>query len=155
MGDDPGHGVAAAVVVAEDLAEEAPDGGDRAEKAVAVLDAVLVERLEDAAFGQGVGEGKSLVARKRARTSFSVVIGRPPMSFGDRFVRADRDSGSPRRQPEAAGQQRCAKYGAWPGQAPTKQARTGLASCSYVIRFARPESARSQSQFRQTRRPRL
>ena len=30
-------GVAAAVVVAEDLGEEAPDGGDRAEDAVAVL----------------------------------------------------------------------------------------------------------------------
>ena len=63
MGDDPRHGVAAAVVLAEDLTEEAPDRGDGAEQAVAVLDAVLVERLENTAFAQGVGEGKSLVAQ--------------------------------------------------------------------------------------------
>ena len=64
VGDDAGHGVAATVVVAEDLAEEAPDGGDGIEHAVAVLDAVLVEDVEDAGFGQGVGEGQSLVARE-------------------------------------------------------------------------------------------
>ena len=64
MGDDARDGVAAAVVVAEDLAEEAPDGGDRAEQAVAVLDAVLVEDVEDAGLGQGVGEGQPLVARE-------------------------------------------------------------------------------------------
>jgi hypothetical protein len=60
--DDPRDGVAAAVVLAEDLAEEAPDGGDGAEQAVAVLDGVLVEGPEDAAFAQSVGEGESLVA---------------------------------------------------------------------------------------------
>ena len=56
VGDDPGHGVAAAVVVAEHLAEEAPDGRDRAEHPVAILDAVFVEDVEDAGFGQDVGE---------------------------------------------------------------------------------------------------
>src|SRR5262249_49635630 len=64
VGNDSGHGGAAAVVVAEDLAEEAPDGGDGAEQPVAVLDAVLVEGVEDAGLGQGVGEGQSLVARE-------------------------------------------------------------------------------------------
>jgi hypothetical protein len=52
------------VVLAEDLAGEVPDGGDRVEHPVAVLDAVLVEGVEDAAFAQGVGKGQSLVARK-------------------------------------------------------------------------------------------
>jgi hypothetical protein len=42
VGDDPGHGVAAAVVLAEDLAEEPPDRGGRAEQPVAIRDAVLV-----------------------------------------------------------------------------------------------------------------
>ena len=64
MGDDPRHGVAAAVVVAEDLGEEAPDGRDRAEHPVAILDAVLVEGVADAGFGQDVGEREALVARE-------------------------------------------------------------------------------------------
>ena len=64
VGDDPRHGVAAAVVVAEDLGEEAPDGRDRAEHPVAVLDAVLVEGVADAGLGQDVGEREALVARE-------------------------------------------------------------------------------------------
>src|SRR5262249_33742785 len=64
VGDDAGHGVAAAVVVTEDLAEEAPDGGGGAEQAVAGPDAVVVEGLEDAGLGQGGGEGAGLVARE-------------------------------------------------------------------------------------------
>ena len=64
MGDDPGHGVTATVVLAEDLAEEAPDGGGWAEQPVAILDAVLVKGVEDAEFGQGVSEGESLAARE-------------------------------------------------------------------------------------------
>src|SRR5262249_5769142 len=55
--EDTGDGVAAAVVFAEDLAEETPDGGDGTEQAVAVLDAVLMEGVEDATFAQGLGEG--------------------------------------------------------------------------------------------------
>ena len=43
VGDDARDGIAAAVVVAEHLAEEAPDGRDRVEHPVAVLDAVFVE----------------------------------------------------------------------------------------------------------------
>jgi hypothetical protein len=64
VGDDTRDDIAAAVVLAEDLAEKAPDGSDGTEHAVAVLNGVFVERLEDAVFAQGVGEGKSLVARK-------------------------------------------------------------------------------------------
>src|SRR5262249_45672491 len=51
-------------VLAEDLAEEAPDGGGGAEQPVAVPDAVLVEGVADAALAQGVAEGQSLVARE-------------------------------------------------------------------------------------------
>ena len=64
VGDDPRHGVAAGVVVAEDLGEEAPDGRDGAEHPVAVADAVLVEGVADAGFGQDVGEREALVARE-------------------------------------------------------------------------------------------
>ena len=64
VGDDARHGVAAAVVVAEDLGEEAPEGRDRAEHPVAVLDAVLVEGVADAGLGQDVGEREALVARE-------------------------------------------------------------------------------------------
>ena len=64
MGDDPGYGVAAAVVLAEDLGEKAPDGSDGAEHSVAVLEIMLIESVEDAGFAQGVGERQSLVARK-------------------------------------------------------------------------------------------
>jgi hypothetical protein len=64
MGDDARDGVAAGVVVAEDLREEAPEGRDRAEDSVAIGDAVLVEGLADAGFGQDVGEGEAVVARE-------------------------------------------------------------------------------------------
>ncbi len=64
VGDDPRHGVAATVVVAEDLREEAPDGPDGAEHPVAVLDAMFVEGVVDAGLGQDVGERQSLVARE-------------------------------------------------------------------------------------------
>ena len=64
MGDDPGYGVAATVVLAEDLAEKAPDGGDGTEHSVAILDAMLIESVEDAVFAQGVGERQSLVAHE-------------------------------------------------------------------------------------------
>jgi hypothetical protein len=57
-------GVAAAVVVAEDLAEEAPDGGHRAEDAVAEEDAVLIEPLKDTGLAQRFGKGQAPVARK-------------------------------------------------------------------------------------------
>src|SRR4051794_33205343 len=64
MGDDPRHGVAAGVVLAEHLREEAPDGRGRAVDPVAVPDAVLVEGLVDAGSGQDVGEGEAVVARE-------------------------------------------------------------------------------------------
>jgi hypothetical protein len=64
MGDDPRHGVAAGVVVGEDLGEEAPECGDRVEDPIAVADAVLVEGLADAGSGQDVGEGEAVVARE-------------------------------------------------------------------------------------------
>jgi hypothetical protein len=52
------------MVLTQDLAEDAPDGGARIEQAVAVLDAVVVEGLANVDFGQRVGERQSLVARK-------------------------------------------------------------------------------------------
>ena len=68
MGDDPRHGIAAAMVLAEDLGEEAPDGRDRAEHPVAVPDAVLVEGVVDPGLGQDVCEREALVRAKRARS---------------------------------------------------------------------------------------
>ena len=56
-------GVAATVVLAEDLAEEAPEGRDRAEHAVPVLDAVSVEDFQDAGLGQDFSKRQPLVAR--------------------------------------------------------------------------------------------
>ena len=56
------------MVVAEHLGEEAPEGRDRAEDPVAVLDAMLVEGVVDAGLGQDVGEREALVAREAARS---------------------------------------------------------------------------------------
>src|SRR5580693_5462200 len=64
MGDDPGYGVTATLVLIEDLAEKAPDGSDGTEHSVAIIEAMLIESVEDAQFAQGVGERQSLVARK-------------------------------------------------------------------------------------------
>ena len=64
MSEDARDGVAAAVVVAEGLREEAPDGGNGAEDSVAEQNAVVVERVEDAVLAQGSGEGQALVARE-------------------------------------------------------------------------------------------
>ena len=38
--------------------------GGRAEQSIAIRDAVLVQGVEDAAFGQGLSEGEPLVARE-------------------------------------------------------------------------------------------
>jgi hypothetical protein len=46
------------------LAEEAPDGGDGTEQSVEILEAVLVDGIEDARLGQGIGEGETRAARK-------------------------------------------------------------------------------------------
>jgi hypothetical protein len=64
VGDDPRHGVAAALVVAEDLGEEAPEGRDRAEQPVPVRDAMLVAGVVDPGLGQDVGEREAVVARE-------------------------------------------------------------------------------------------
>jgi len=56
-----------AVVVAEHLAEEAPDGRDRAEHPVAILEAVLAEGVEDAGLGQDIGERQPPAAREAGR----------------------------------------------------------------------------------------
>lgn len=64
MGDDPGYGVTATVVLIEDLTEKAPDGRDGTEHSVAIIEAMLIESVEDAQFAQGVGEWQSLVARE-------------------------------------------------------------------------------------------
>src|SRR5262245_7313120 len=87
MGDDPRHGVAAGVIVAEDLREEAPDGGDRAEDPVAAADAVLVEGVADTGLGQDVGEREALVAREAGA---ELIQAHPGLGFGD-SGRDDRD----------------------------------------------------------------
>src|SRR5262245_11938049 len=86
MRDDPGHRVAAAVIVAEDLGEKAPDGSDGTEDSVAVTEAILVESVEYTGFAQGVGEGQSLTARKAGADLLQSGHERPPMSFSDRLV---------------------------------------------------------------------
>jgi hypothetical protein len=52
------------MVLAEDLGEGAPEGRDRVEQAVAIADAVFVEGVVDAAFGQDVGEREAVVAHE-------------------------------------------------------------------------------------------
>ena len=68
------------VVVAEDLGEEAPDGRDGVEDPVAVADAVLVEGLADAGFGQDVGEREAVVAREAGAELIQAGHG---IGFGD------------------------------------------------------------------------
>ena len=64
MGEDARDGVAAAVVLAEDLAEEAPDGSDRVEQPVAERTPCSLSASRMLGSAQGVGEGQSLVARE-------------------------------------------------------------------------------------------
>jgi hypothetical protein len=64
VGAEAGHRIPAAMVLTQDLAKEAPDGRAWVEQAVAVPDAMVVEGFADVAFGQRVGEGRSLVTRK-------------------------------------------------------------------------------------------
>ncbi len=80
MGDDPRHGVAARVVVAEHLGEEAPDGGGRVEDPIAVADSVHVEGIADAGLGQDVGEREALVAREAGA---ELIQAHPGLGFGD------------------------------------------------------------------------
>jgi hypothetical protein len=63
------------MVLAEDLAEEAPDRGGGTKEPIAIFDAVLVESVADAGFGQGVGEGESLVAREMCAVRLPVSRG--------------------------------------------------------------------------------
>jgi hypothetical protein len=64
MRDDSRHSIAATVVFAEYLAQETPDGRDRAVHAVPILDAMFVENVPDVDLGQNVCERESLIARK-------------------------------------------------------------------------------------------
>ena len=64
MRDDSRHSIAATVVFAEYLAQETPDGRDRAEHSVPKLDAIFVENVPDAGLSQDVRERESLIARK-------------------------------------------------------------------------------------------
>ena len=66
MRDDPRHGIAATMVFAKHLTQKTPDGGDRVEHTVPILDAMLVEHVPDAGLGQNICERKSLIARKAA-----------------------------------------------------------------------------------------
>ena len=73
-------GVAAGVVVAEDLGEEAPEGRDRCEHPVAIGDAVLVEGLADAGLGQDVGEREAVVVHEAGTEPIQA---HPGLGFGD------------------------------------------------------------------------
>ena len=64
MRDDSRHGIAATVVFAEYLTQKAPDGRDRAEHSVPILDAMFVENVPDAGLSQDVREREPLIARK-------------------------------------------------------------------------------------------
>jgi hypothetical protein len=64
MRDDSRHGIAATVVLAEYLAQEAPDGRDRTEHSVPILDTMFVENVSDAGLRQDVHEREPLIARK-------------------------------------------------------------------------------------------
>ena len=64
MCDDSRHGIAATVVFAEHLTQKAPDGCDRAEDSVPILDAMFVENVADTVLGQNVREREPLVTRK-------------------------------------------------------------------------------------------
>jgi hypothetical protein len=64
MSDDAGHGIATTVVVAEHLREKAPERRDRVEHSVTVLDAMLVENIQNVGFGQNIRKGKPLIARE-------------------------------------------------------------------------------------------
>ena len=64
MSDDARDGIAATVVVAEHLREKAPDGSNGVEHSVPILDAMIVENVQDVGFGQNIRKGKPLVARK-------------------------------------------------------------------------------------------
>ena len=64
MRDDLRHGIAATVVFAEYLTQKAPDGRDRAEHSVPILDAMFVENFSNAGLRQNVCEREPLIARK-------------------------------------------------------------------------------------------
>jgi hypothetical protein len=64
MRDDSRHGIAATVVFAEHLTQKAPDGRDRAEHAVPILDAVFVENIPNPGLRQDVREREPLILRK-------------------------------------------------------------------------------------------
>jgi hypothetical protein len=70
MRDDSRHGIAATVVFIEYLTQKAPDGRDRIEYSVPILDAMLVENVPDAGLGQNVRERESLIARKAGAHCF-------------------------------------------------------------------------------------
>ena len=98
MGDDARDGVAAAVVVAEHLAEEAPEGRDRAEHPVAVLDLVFVEDFQDAGLGQDLGERQPLAAREAGANRLQTRHGSPSLS-GDGILDRGRHHARRSRRP--------------------------------------------------------
>jgi hypothetical protein len=51
MRDDSRHGIAAAVVFAEYLAEKTPNGCDRVEHSVPILNAILIEDVQNVCLG--------------------------------------------------------------------------------------------------------
>ena len=64
MRNDSRHGIAATVVFIEYLTQKAPDGGERAEHSVPILDTLFVENVPDVVLSQNVREREPLIARK-------------------------------------------------------------------------------------------
>ena len=67
MRDDSRHGIATAVVFAEDLPQKAPNSCDRAKHSVPKLHAMLVEHIPDTGLGQDVRKGEPFIARPASK----------------------------------------------------------------------------------------
>ena len=65
MRDNSWHGIAATMVFAEYLTQEAPDRRDRAEHSAPKLDTMFVENVPDAGLSQDVRERKPRISAEK------------------------------------------------------------------------------------------
>jgi hypothetical protein len=139
--DDACDGVAAAVVVAEHLAEEAPDGRDGVEHPVAIDDVVFVEDVENAGFGQDVGERKPCVAREAVADRLQVghEIAFPVRGLIGSVGPASRSSVVAKNRPESIVRLGGHRVGHWPaeireGKQTTRRWPVRTIACASAIR---------------------